>query len=414
MNLSLNSRDIAPTMSQAQQYGNMSKKQIIKSHIGFAGFVGIIVLGAGGIFYFKNKFTRPPKSKEKNDITSDKNALDEATETPLESVTADTPVPADDLQKSQCFDGNMFSREKSGYSVLFGPQNEGKTAFAQQLAMCRATGIPTGLMGDTSTEGIPPQRVIMFCTEKDSDEMLKSAQTNYPDIPIEAKHRIEYICRDKCRVTPQKALHHLQEAIINSQEDIFAIYDCLGSDYFTTTSEKQQAELRVMCEDLVRMANEKRIIFQIVIVCHVLGGTYKIGNKIDSGSVRLSDTFINGSRFILGIAPIGEENSCYKYLKVIRDKDRREPKDVAVIKWQDELQRFEHVTRETEYDVLSKAQEYVNHGYIEKPKRGATQRVSDGEIREALTTSKNQKEAAGKLGISESGLTQRINKMKKK
>ena len=348
---------VPATIKQLSKFGDKSIWQITKIMFSAVALAYIGTKTYKEIKKINKQFNNKDKKSEtpEQTCTGNTTSFDED-ETSLVAVTADTLNSDENFQKSQSIDGDYMPR-KSGYCILGAPQNEGKTTIALHLAMCRAAGIPTGLMGDTSMDNFHPKKVIMYCTEKDLNEMLVSGQTNYPDIPEEVKRRIQYVCYDRCRVTVKQALKHMREAISNSQDDIFAIYDCLGSEYLMAASEKLQADLRYECEGLVRMANEKRIIFQLVIVCHVLGGTYKIGSVIDSGSMRLSDTLIGGSRLILGIAPIGEECSQYKYLKVIRSKEYPEPKDVAVIKWQDGRQRFEHVTRMTEYDVLSKAKE---------------------------------------------------------
>lgn len=409
--LHLRSRDAAPTMKQTQKYGNMSWKQILKSNIGFAGYVCVIVGGVWGISAIYSKYLKNGTAAKGKETSNSSNTQDEKEELPLEEVPADSPITAEEMQKTDSVFSNVIAR-KSGYGIVVAPHNEGKTTFLEQLAMSLASGQPTFLMGDIPEKGLKPQNVIMYCAEQEQNEMLRLGNSAYPDVPDEAKHRIKYICKDKCRITPQKALNDLRDRIINGQDDVFAIYDCIGSDYFTNSSERLQAELREKCEDLVRLANEKGILFQLVIACHVLGGTYRIGNKIDTVSMRLSDTLIHGSRYILGITPIGEEHSRYKYLKVLRCKDYPEPNDVSVIKWRENSQRFEFCARKSETEVLSNASEYIGEKVTFKSKRGATPKVTDDAVTQALISSKNQKEAAKMLGITEGALSQRISKRK--
>lgn len=405
-------KSVPATLEQLHKFGDMNPKQIVKVLGSTVFLVGIGIIAYSVVKKINCKYPKEKKGTPSSQANTNDDMLLEESDSPLEAVAADSPITAGDSQPPDSVFANVIAR-KSGYGIVVAPHNEGKTTFLEQLAMSLASGQPTFLMGDIPEKGLKPQNVIMYCAEQELKEMLRLGKSAYPDVPDEAKHRIKYICKDKCKITPQKALNDLRNRIINGQDDVFAIYDCIGSDYFTNSSERLQAELREECEDLVRLAKEKGILFQLVIACHVLGGTYRIGNKIDTVSMRLSDTLIHGSRFILGITPIGEEHSRYKYLKVLRCKDYPEPNDVSVIKWRENSQRFEFCARKSETEVLSNASEYIGEKVTFKSKRGATPKVTDDEVTQALISSKNQKEAAKKLGITEGALSQRINKKMK-
>lgn len=361
------------------------------------------------ISHATNEKIRQQATKKKNINSSENIPIVDSSESSMISVTADNPVSTDYIEKTQKSSFGNVIFPFSGYGIIVGPQNEGKSTLLMQIAMSFASGRPTGLMGNIQESGLKPHNVIMYCTEKDSQEMRQMGHINYPEISKEDKRRIEYICNDNSAVTINNILKHLRKKVNEAQENILAIYDCISSEYSIIESTRTQAKIRTECEDFIRIANEKGIIFQFIIVCHVLGGTYKIGRTIDTNSIGLGDKLINGSRFIIGLAPIGEEHSQFKYLKVIRCKTHPEPDDVAIIRWSsNHKQRFQHVARMKETDILSNPQCLFSSSSPTPKKRGTKPKVSDEDIIEAIKLCNNQKEAAELLGISPSALSQRL------
>ena len=241
------------------------------------------------ISHATNEKIRQQTTKKKNINSSENIPIVDSSESSMISVTADNPVSTDYIEKTQKSSFGNVIFPFSGYGIIVGPQNEGKSTLLMQIAMSFASGRPTGLMGNIQESGLKPHNVIMYCTEKDSQEMRQMGHINYPEISKEDKRRIEYICNDNSAVTINNILKHLRKKVNEAQENILAIYDCISSEYSIIESTRTQAKIRTECEDFIRIANEKGIIFQFIIVCHVLGGTYKIGRTIDTNSIGLGD-----------------------------------------------------------------------------------------------------------------------------